>query len=265
MKTKLLLVSAILLSAFVTQAKQSPIRGLIVGGGDAAQGEFPWMVSLRNKSYGHFCGGSLIAPNWVLTAAHCAKGATIDEVWIGLYSQKDSTAAEKIKPSKIIVHEKYTSVSTSGYDYALVKLPTNSSFKPVALVTEEIAISDDPTEIINSVTAGWGDLSESGWQTPDILQKVTVPLVSKAVCNTKEAYNGSVNDTMICAGFKAGGKDSCQGDSGGPLLVHDADGVQYLAGIVSWGQGCARPNKYGVYAKVSAGATWIAEKMAAHQ
>lgn len=262
MNTKLLLVIAIALSAFTAQAKLNPIHGLIVGGENAAQGEFPYMVSLRNKSYGHFCGGSLIAPNWILTAAHCAKGATIDEVWIGLYSQKDSTAVEKVKPSKIIVHEKYTSVSGSGYDYALVKLPTNSSFKPVALVTEEIIISEDASEIINSVTTGWGNLKESGGGSPDILQKVTVPLVSKKVCNESAAYNGSVNDTMICAGLKNGGKDSCQGDSGGPLLVHDADGVAYLAGVVSWGQGCARPNKYGVYAKVSTVATtWIAEKM----
>lgn len=262
MNTKLSLVIAITLAAFTANAKINPISGLIVGGENALQGEFPYMVSLRNKSYGHFCGGSLIAPNWILTAAHCAKGATIDEVWIGLYSQKDSKSAEKIKPSKIIVHEKYTSVSGSGYDYALVKLPTNSSFKPVALVTEDIVISEIATEVINSVTTGWGDLTESGSQSPDLLQKVTVPLVSKKVCNESAAYNGSINDTMICAGLKAGGKDSCQGDSGGPLLVFDADGVPYLAGVVSWGQGCARPNKYGVYSKVSAVATtWIAEKM----
>jgi trypsin len=254
------MVIGLICGSLTSQAKQSPIHGLIVGGEAALQGEFPHMVSLRNRSYGHFCGGTLISDTWVLTAAHCAKGATIDEVWIGLYSQKDSSAAEKMKPVRIIVHEKYTSVSASGYDFALVQLPQKSSFKPMGIVNEEIEISDEAGSQTPSVTAGWGNMKESGGGMPDILQKVTVPLVSTKACNESSAYNGRVNDTMICAGFKTGGKDSCQGDSGGPLLVTDAEGTSFLAGVVSWGEGCARPNKYGVYSKVSSVAQWIADK-----
>ena len=94
-----------------------------------------------------------------------------------------------------------------------------------------------------------------------MLQKVNVPLVSKAACNDKAAYGGDITDTMLCAGYKSGGKDSCQGDSGGPLVVTDANGETVLAGVVSWGEGCARANKYGIYSKVSSAISWIADKM----
>lgn len=233
----------------------------IVGGQNATQGEFPYIVSLRSKSYGHFCGGSLIAPNWVLTAAHCTKGGTIDEVWIGMLNQKDTAGVEKMKAIKVTAHEKYNS-QTMDSDFALIQLSQNSSYKPVALNETEILVSEDTAAApIFATTAGWGALKESDYGLPDMLQKVTVPLVSKTACNDKTAYNGDITDTMLCAGLKAGGKDSCQGDSGGPLVMSNASGDTVLAGVVSWGEGCARANKYGIYSKVSAGATWIKANM----
>ncbi len=229
----------------------------IVGGENAVQGEFPYIVSLRSKSYGHFCGASLVAQNWVLTAAHCVKGGKIDEVWVGMLDQKNTAGVEKFKTVKIIAHEKYHS-GTLDFDYALIQIDQNSSFKPVALNETEIVING---ETIMSITAGWGATKESSNTLPNILQKVSVPLVSANDCNSKESYNGDVTENMICAGYKKGGKDSCQGDSGGPLVVTDSNGSHVLAGVVSWGEGCARANKYGVYSKVSAAIPWIKANM----
>jgi trypsin len=246
--------------SFSANAK-TVITPKIVGGQNAIQSEFPYIVSLRSGSFGHFCGGSLIAANWVLTAAHCVEGGSVDEVWIGMLDQKNTDGVEKIKPTKIIAHEKYNS-STMDSDFALIQLSQNSSYKPVALNEVEITVSEDAAAAqIMAITAGWGTLNEGSQTLPDVLQKVTVPLVSQTACNDKSAYGGDITDTMLCAGFKSGGKDSCQGDSGGPLVVTNATGETVLAGVVSWGQGCARANKYGIYSKVSAGLSWIKENM----
>lgn len=256
-----LIVTAVIAISSIAIAKPT-LSTKIVGGENALKGEISYIVSLRSKNNGHFCGGSLIAQDWVLTAAHCVRGGTVNEVWIGMLDQKDTAGVEKIKPAKIIAHEKYSS-STMENDFALIKLSSNSSFAPVAMNNVEISIDDSMDAApIMSMTAGWGAVKESNYTLPNILQKVSVPLVSTNNCNVEEAYNGDIKDSMICAGYKTGGKDSCQGDSGGPLSVVDAEtGVHTLIGVVSWGEGCARANKYGVYSKVSSGYEWIQTKI----
>jgi hypothetical protein len=109
-----------------------------------------------------------------------------------------------------------------------------------------------PGDIVN--IAGWGDLTEDG-ESPDVLHEVQLPIVDQATCNAPTAYNGDIDESQLCAGLPEGGKDSCQGDSGGPLWVN-YQGQDYLAGVVSYGEGCARPNKYGVYTRVERYDAW---------
>jgi len=111
---------------------------------------------------------------------------------------------------------------------------------------------------------GWGTLSEGGFGLPNVLHKVTVPVVSDEDCNESYSGNGySVADSMICAGLPDGGKDSCQGDSGGPFIAGEP-GSEELIGIVSWGIGCARKGYPGVYTEVSYFVDWIMETMASY-
>lgn len=226
----------------------------IVGGTEAAAGEFPFIVSMQSSYYGHFCGGSLIAKNWVLTAAHCVDGITPSSILIGLQNQSDTSKAERFTPAKIIKHPSWDS-NVMNYDYALIKLSGESKYPPVKLNTKDI--TGDTTFTV----AGWGVTSESSQSVSKKLLKVDVPFVDQQTCSL--AYPDSITDNMLCAGFKDGGKDSCQGDSGGPLVMGSGSS-RVLVGVVSWGEGCARPNKYGVYSKVKNAVDWINSTMKAN-
>jgi len=234
------------------QAKSDKIHMNIVGGAEASHGEFPFIVSLQANYTGHFCGGSLIKKNWVLTAGHCVSGK-IDKVVIGLHDQTSTTNAESIGVKRVIRHPNYDS-ETTDYDFALLELAQDSRYEPIAVNTAEIDIPASSRPIIATV-AGWGATNENSYDLPSLLQKVDVPLISMQNCNKN--YNGVITDRMLCAGYDRGGKDSCQGDSGGPLIADADNNQRYLIGVVSWGEGCARARKPGVYSKVSAVVSWI--------
>jgi trypsin len=252
--TGLLSFGAISQGRSLNQFNQAP---LIVGGVEATKGEFPFIVSLQDR-YGHFCGGSLIKEDWVLTAGHCVDGTSIDKIVIGLHDQDVMDGAEVMKVKKIVPHPKF-SMQTVDYDYALIQLDKKSKFKPVDPNKKEMKNPGPGETSTMSTTAGWGTLNENSYSLSKKLQKVSVPLVNHDIC--KEVYQdfNEVTDRMICAGYDAGSKDSCQGDSGGPLITKDERGQISLIGVVSWGKGCAQPHLYGVYSKISAVYDWIQE------
>jgi trypsin len=249
-----LLATSFIVSTSPAFALSNKIHMDIVGGTDAVVGEFPFIVSLQQNGFGHFCGGSLIGKHWVLTAAHCVSDP-IDKVVIGIRDQNDTSNTESLSVKQVIRHPQYNE-TTTDYDFALLELSADSSYTPISLNTTEIDIPLTGAPVLATV-AGWGTTAENGYSLPAILQKVDVPLVSNDVCNAD--YKGVITDRMICAGLTEGGKDSCQGDSGGPLMAESADHQRRLIGVVSWGEGCARAGLPGIYSKVNAAAAWIAQ------
>ena len=243
----------------------SPNGPTIIGGEDAPAGAWPWMVALvyadnSNVEQGQFCGGSLIQTGWVLTAAHCTyelgghprEAAEIDIV-IGR-QRLNARGGTRVHVQQIIRHIGYTG-SNFDNDLALLKLVTPVNDTPIALLTPAQRLLEShgrPATVI-----GWG-VTEQG-NASDRLRQVTVPLVDLRTCRQSYGiFNEKVSDNMICAGSKSGGIDSCQGDSGGPLMVLDETTDQWIqVGIVSWGDGCAEPNYYGVYTRISNYAAWI--------
>ena len=231
-----------------------PPSGRIVGGVDAAQGAWPWAAAIvfprAGGSFFQYCGGSLIAPDWVLTAAHCEVDPG-DKVILG---RNDLTGGggEVIDVSFVLSHSDYDG-STNDNDIALIKLASPSSAQTVALIdaAETAGQPGAPATIV-----GWGALAEGGQASPTALQQVEVPIRTNADCQL--GYTTTITANMVCAGLDAGQLDSCQGDSGGPLMVRGSPQASWeQAGIVSFGIGCARPNTFGVYTRVARYLDWV--------
>jgi secreted trypsin-like serine protease len=246
---------------------QSSASPDIVGGEDAVPGEFPWQAFLTIGNF--MCGGSLITSQWILTAAHCVtdeNGQVVPTEFVTVYLGKHDLrlweSSEQIRGvTQILVHPQYDPY-TADSDLALLRLVApavlNDRVRPVRLLQSPADDVLAEPGVLATVT-GWGTLEEDG-PISFILQKVSVPIVSHQTCNA--ALGGGITANMLCAGYAEGGKDSCQGDSGGPLIVPDGAGGWKQAGIVSFGYGCARPQLYGVYTRVSRFVEWIGQQVA---
>ncbi|XP_067035363.1 MAM and LDL-receptor class A domain-containing protein 1-like [Acropora muricata] len=234
----------------------------IVGGTVARPGSWPWQAMLlRASSRTQFCGGTLVSNKVVITAAHCVPGGAASfKIRLGAhYRTSSSTGYEQdFDVDKLIVHPSYGSPLRFSHDIAIVKLSRSALLnKRVHPACLPFAVPP-PASGTRCWITGWGTLSSGGSQ-PNQLMQVSVPIVSRQQCNG--AYPRKIHDSMVCAGFAKGGKDTCQGDSGGPMVC-ETGGRYYLQGVTSWGYGCAAPGKYGVYARITYLLNWIKQEMA---
>ncbi|OXA44723.1 trypsin-2 [Folsomia candida] len=235
-----------------------PRPRLIVGGVEADRSEFPFIVDMR---YGrtnsmHWCGGSIVTPEWVVSAAHCmqqAGGAAVYSVVAGEHNLTFGEGSEQLRQVVAIIdHPGYGRPLRFSNDITLLKVDPPFVFNEFVQPVVIPQLNFVPTAV--ATVAGWGDL-QSGGPAPDVLMKVDVPFVAEPSCQT--SYPGSISDSMVCYGEE--GKDSCQADSGGPLMC-GAD--KALCGIVSWGRGCAQAGYPGVYTETSFFAEWIRSTIA---
>ncbi|XP_059208094.1 transmembrane protease serine 2-like [Centropristis striata] len=244
------------------RSEASPSSG-IKGVTDAENGAWPWQVSLQTSdepSDQHVCGGSIISPYWILSAAHCFQHDSGPESWT-VRSGDVSLSKMRLKDgntvNKIITHQQYNQ-ETHDNDIALLKLDTPLTFsrtvRPVCLPNMGVDLSAGQRAWIT----GWGALSTAGY--PDRLKQAQVTVYSRETCNYPYVLDGKVTETMICAGKVEGGADACKGDGGGPLVIQQG-GVWWLAGDTSWGIGCGLEDTTGVYSNVTYFVNWVYEQM----
>ncbi|MFE7558557.1 S1 family peptidase [Kitasatospora sp. NPDC057500] len=240
-------------------AAQARPQGRIVGGGTVSTGDHPWVVALASRQQfgsgrsGQFCGGALVTPTKVVTAAHCfydeAGGRPVDRPGLRVVVGRDDlrgSAGREVAVRGVWVHPAY-SFSTNMNDVAVVTLGESQGSRPVIDLVGQG--ETEPYRPGNRAQVyGWGDTTGRGDYSP-ALRGVDVPVIPDQTC--AQAYPGGPDGRfdargMVCAGEQQGGKDACQGDSGGPLVV-----AGRLAGLVSWGTGCAEAGHPGVYTRIA--------------
>lgn len=233
----------------------------IVGGTNAKPGAWPWQVTMDYKGHAekpHWCGGSIVSPQWVVSAAHCFAYGDDPNQYTIVAGDHDLNGKEgyeqNIPIEKIIKHPSYAPHQNEDYDLALIKLQSpltyNRRVRPVCLPKFDFGVGTQ------CFVTGWGHTKEGG-DIPQILQQAKVPLISRDSCQSAyQDLSYTISPRMRCAGYAKGGIDACQGDSGGPLVC-SKNKKWYLIGAVSWGIGCARKGRYGVYADMTDLKYWV--------
>ncbi|XP_012866691.1 PREDICTED: brain-specific serine protease 4-like [Dipodomys ordii] len=236
----------------------------VVGGQDSGDAEWPWVVSIR-KNGTHHCAGSLLTRRWVVTAAHCFKGyleqLSLFSVLLGAWKLgSPGPRAQRAGIAWVLPHPRYSWKEAAGADIALVRLdpPVQFSERVLPICLPDASVRLPPHT--QCWIAGWGSIRDGvPLPHPQTLQKLRVPIIDSGICSLlywRGAGQEAITEDMLCAGYLEGQRDACLGDSGGPLVCEE-NGRWYQVGVVSWGQGCGRPRKPGVYTNVSQHFDWI--------
>uniref|UniRef100_A0A670XZK3 coagulation factor Xa n=1 Tax=Pseudonaja textilis TaxID=8673 RepID=A0A670XZK3_PSETE len=227
----------------------------VVNGTDCKLGECPWQALLLNDQGDGFCGGTILSPIYVLTAAHCINQTKYITVVVGEIDISSKKTGRLHSVDKIYVHQKFVP-ATYDYDIAIIQLKTPIQFSenvvPACLPTADFANQVLMKQNFG-IVSGFGRTRERG-KTSNTLKVVTLPYVDRHTCMLSS--NFPITQNMFCAGYDTLPQDACQGDSGGPHITAYRD-THFITGIVSWGEGCAQTGKYGVYTKVSKFILWI--------
>jgi len=230
----------------------------IVGGTNTTIEANPWQVSLQSSSGSHFCGGSVLNENWILTAQHCVDGSTPGRIMAGSATRTGTASTTQTRTvAQVVRYSGYVDAAL-GKDVALLRLSsplnlTGTAVKAIPIVTAADAAAGVTNPGVVARVTGWGTLTSGGSTLPTTLQTVDVDLLSNSQAQSSYPQETITADQLAAA---RAGKDSCQGDSGGPLTVVK-NGVRVLAGVVSWGYGCADSRYPGMYARVSSFDSWI--------
>ncbi|XP_004412310.1 PREDICTED: coagulation factor X [Odobenus rosmarus divergens] len=237
-------------------------RGLvrIVGGQDCKDGECPWQALLINEENEGFCGGTILSEYYILTAAHCLQQAKKFTVRVGERDTEKEEGDEVAHEVEMIIKHNRFVRETYDFDIAVIKLKTPITFRvnvaPACLPQKDWAESTLMTQK-TGIVSGFGKTHEKG-RPSSTLKMMEVPYVDRNTCKLSSSF--SITQNMFCAGYDSKPQDACQGDSGGPHVTRFKD-TYFVTGIVSWGEGCARKGKYGIYTKVTNFLKWIDRSM----